>query len=183
MRSSTEMKSLNKCTGIVGLILLVAVSALAQQQSGKIRTGVFAGPVIGLKYQTVTLSGVTNEKGQFQCRDGEAVVFSVGGIVLGDWQCADRITLAHLDPSIAGNITRLSGHKLNNMARFVQSLDEDGIVENGVTITPKTHEIIGNRRINFNLSEEQFTESGKAGEVHQLLGQLNDQTSGVFTNE
>ena len=62
---ATEMKSLNKCTGIEALILLllVAASAKAQQQSGEIRTGVFAGPVIGLKYQTPTLSGVTNEKG------------------------------------------------------------------------------------------------------------------------
>jgi predicted acyl esterase len=180
---ATEMKSLNKCTGIEALILLllVAASAKAQQQSGEIRTGVFAGPVIGLKYQTPTLSGVTNEKGQFQCRDGEVMVFSVGGIVLGNWQCADRITLAHLDPDVAGNIAKMNGYRLTNMARFVQSLDEDGIVENGVTITPKTHEIISNRRINFNISEAQFTESGRAGEVHQLLGQLNDQASGVFT--
>ena len=59
------MKSLNKCAGIVTLLLLllVAVSAMAQQQSKEIRTGVFAGPVIGLKYVTPTLSGVTNEKG------------------------------------------------------------------------------------------------------------------------
>src|SRR3990170_6856762 len=98
------MKSLNKGTGIVALLLLVlaAVSPMAQPQSGATRTGVFAGPIIGLKYQTPTLSGVTNEKGQFQCRDGEVVVFSVGGIVLGNSPCSsERVTLAHLIPRVS----------------------------------------------------------------------------------
>src|SRR3990172_2258142 len=153
------MKSLNKRAGIVALLLLVlmAVSPMAQPQSGAIRTGVFAGPIIGLKYQTPTLSGVTNEKGQFQCRDRELVSFSIGsGFILGAWQCADRITFAHLDPSIAGNIAKARGYRLTNMARLVQTLDRDGAVENGVTITPKTHEIIGGRRINFSMTVEQF---------------------------
>ena len=68
------MKSFNRSAGIVTLLLLlVAVSAMAQQQSKEIRTGVFAGPIIGLKYTTPTFSGVTDEKGQFQCGDGELV--------------------------------------------------------------------------------------------------------------
>src|SRR3990167_3843643 len=113
----------------------------AQAARGQQRTGVFAGPIIWLRYSTPTGSGVTNEKGQFQCRDGEVVIFSVGGKVLGNWQCADRITLAHLDPDVAGVIAKMNGYRLTNMVRFVQSLDQDGIVENGVTITPKTHEI------------------------------------------
>ena len=33
-------------------------------------TGVFAGPICGLKYETPTLSGVTNERGEFQYRAG-----------------------------------------------------------------------------------------------------------------
>lgn len=153
----------------------------AQTGTGHLRTGVFAGPVIGLRYQTPTGSGVTNERGQFRCRDGEVVVFSVGGSILGNWQCADRITLAHLDPDVAGLVAKMNGYRLTNMARFVQSLDQDGLVENGVTITPKTHEIIGNRAINFNVTEEQFTRAGQWGPIHQLLGELDDQASGVFT--
>ncbi|MDO8794302.1 MAG: CocE/NonD family hydrolase, partial [Vicinamibacterales bacterium] len=178
------MKSLNKRAGIVALLLLVlvAVSPMAQPQSGAIRTGVFAGPIIGLKYQTPTVSGVTNVKGQFQCRDGELIVFSIGGgLRLGAWHCANRINLAHLDPDIAGDIAKMKGYRLTNIARLIQSLDEDGVVENGVTITPKTHEVIGNRDINFNVSEEQFSNAGRSGQVHQLLGQLSDQATGVFS--
>ena len=166
---------------VVLVVGLVCPLSAAQTGRGQLRTGVFAGPVIGLRYQTPTVSGVTNEKGQFQCRDGEVIVFSVGGKVVGNWQCADRITLAHLDPDVAGNIAKMNGFRLTNMARFVQSLDQDGIVENGVTITPRTHGLVGNRSINFNQSEEQFTLAGSGGPIHQLLGELNDQATGVFT--
>src|ERR1017187_8110574 len=98
------MKSLNKCTGIVTLmlLLLVAVSAMAQQQSGEIRTGVFAGPVIGLKYQTPTLSGVTNEKGQFKYRTGEMVIFSIGDVVLGSAMVAERVNISQIVPGVDG---------------------------------------------------------------------------------
>src|SRR5580700_10085637 len=108
---SKKIRFATKCAvaAVPLLLLLVAVSATAQQGDG-IRTGVFAGPIIGLKYRTPTLSGVTNEQGQFQCRDGEVMVFSVGGIILGNSRCADRITLAHLDPDTNGDIAKVKGY-------------------------------------------------------------------------
>jgi hypothetical protein len=51
-------------------------------------TGVFAGPVCGLKYQTPTTTGFTNERGEFRYRAGEAVTFLVGGLVLGTVEAA-----------------------------------------------------------------------------------------------
>lgn len=170
--------------GAVGVALIVGLAGplfAAQTASGQLRTGVFAGPVIGLKYETPTVSGVTNDKGQFQCWDRQDVTFSVGGVILGTWNCANRVTLAHLDADVAGNIAKMNGIRLTNLARLVQSLDQDGVVENGVTITTKTHEIIGSRAINFARTEEQFTLAGISGDIHQLLGELDDQESGVFT--
>ena len=111
----------------------------------------------------------------------EEIVFSVGGLVLGSTRCSDQVTLANLDASVAGDITKLRENRLTNMARFIQSLDADGNVENGVTITPKMHEIIGSRQINFDMSEDQFSDSGRAGEVHQLFGQLDEEAIDVFT--
>lgn len=46
-------------------------------------TGVFAGPIRGLRYETPTESGFTNEHGEFRYRAAEAVTFRIGGLVLG----------------------------------------------------------------------------------------------------
>ena len=54
-------------------------------------TGVFAGPIAGLKYQTPTLSGITTDDGEFQYREGEAITFLVGGVVLGAVEAAPRL--------------------------------------------------------------------------------------------
>ena len=56
-------------------------------------TGVFAGPIAGLKYQTPTLSGITTDDGEFQYREGEAITFLVGGVVLGAVEAAPRLNL------------------------------------------------------------------------------------------
>ena len=149
--------------------VLSAQGALGQQ-----RTARFAGPVIGLKYETPTVSGVTNERGELPCRDGEQVAFLLGGAILGTTNCAERVTLAHLEADTVGRVERVNGYGITNMARLVQTLDQDGIVENGVTITPKMHEVIGNRPLNFHRSVEEFTTAGKSGDIHQLLGELDD---------
>ena len=38
--------------------------------------------VQGLEYGSPTMAGMTSEKGEFEYREGEAVTFSIGGIVL-----------------------------------------------------------------------------------------------------
>ena len=53
----------------------VIPSEAKQVSKGESLTGVFAGPVAGLKYQTPTLSGFTNKRGEFYYRSGEAVTF------------------------------------------------------------------------------------------------------------
>ena len=54
-----------------------------KKSSGETLTGVFAGPVSGLRYQTPTTMGVTNALGEFLYRPGEAITFLVGRVVLG----------------------------------------------------------------------------------------------------
>lgn len=181
---SIEVRSLNQCASIVALtlLLLVAVSASAQQyavgaSSGELRTGVFAGPVIGLKYEAPSGSGVTNERGEFKYRAHEAVTFSIGGVVLGTVKGADRLNLAQLVPVVNGSIDNVRDPGLTNMARFLQTLDQDGKVENGVTLAPQVHTILGRRPINFVQGEEAFSRDYA---VTGVLEELN-QASGVFT--
>ncbi|MFM9921267.1 CocE/NonD family hydrolase [Lacisediminihabitans sp. H27-G8] len=115
-----------------------------------VSTGVFAGPISGLKYETPTLSGITNERGEFQYRAGEAIAFLAGGIVLGAVPGAPRINLAQLVNRSDGKIDRLSDPIVTNLARFVQTLDESGDPEGGITIAPAVHEAIGPMVLNFN---------------------------------
>ncbi|MDL4818614.1 CocE/NonD family hydrolase [Actinomadura opuntiae] len=148
-----------------------------------IATGVFAGPIAGLRYQTPTLTGITNERGEFHYRKGEAVSFLVGGLVLGAVEGAPRVNLAQLVYRVAGKIDRLHDPAATNLARLVQTLDQSGDVESGVTIAPIVHDLVGSVVIDFDQAE-----AGPAGAdpfaddavVTALLDKLNA-TPGVFT--
>lgn len=153
-----------------------------------VRTGVFAGPICGLRYETVSGSGLTNERGEFRYRDGEAVTFRVGGLVLGAVEGGPRINLAQLVNRVAGKIDKLRDPLATNLARLVQTLDRDGDVETGVTISPLVHEVVEPMVINFNQPEAASAggatpvAAGFANDpaVKALLETLNA-TAGVFT--
>lgn len=123
-------------------------------------TGYFAGPTCGLKFQTPTLSGFTAADGAFTYRAGEAISFLIGGLVLGTAQAAPRLNLAQLVHRVNGKIDRLADPFITNMARLVHSLDQDGNLENGVTIAPVVHECIGAMTINF---EQPVIATGQGG--------------------
>ena len=113
------------------------------------RTGRFVGPVVGLRYETPTCSGVTNQDGVFEYRDNEVVVFFVGAVALGAARGAGRLTVADVVARVGGNIDKLADPGLTNIARFLQTLGHDADPDNGVTLTPQVHEIVGDRPINF----------------------------------
>ena len=140
-------------------------------------TGIFSGPICGLKYASPSQSGFTNERGEFEYRAGEAVTFFIGGIVLGAAAGAPRINLAHLVNSVDGKIDRLHVPAITNLARLVQSLDQDGNIETGVTIAPAVHDLIGPKFIDYNQSEADFA---AAPAICGILEVLNA-APGVFT--
>ncbi|RFA18834.1 CocE/NonD family hydrolase [Subtercola boreus] len=118
--------------------------------STTLQTGVVAGPIAGLKYATPTRSGLTNERGEYCYLPHESVVFSVGGIVLGSVPGSPRVTLAQLVDRNDGKLDRLHDPMVTNLARFVQTLDDDGDYENGTRIAPAVHDLIGPAVLNFN---------------------------------
>lgn len=142
-----------------------------------VRTGVFAGPTAGLKYHTPTRSGVTDERGRFEFVDGEVISFLLGGLVLGSVPGADVVNLAQLVHRVDGRIDRLHDPALTNLARLVQTLDQDGDVEAGVTIAAAVHDLVSPLAVTFEQTEAAFT--GEAW-VTSLLETLNA-TPGVFT--
>jgi predicted acyl esterase len=118
--------------------------------TAEVATGVFAGPVHGLRFETPTLTGFTNERGEFQYRKGEAVTFLIGGLNLGSVKGAPKVNLAQLASRVDGNINKLHDPTVTNLARLVQTLDRNGTVEAGVTISPLVHDLIEPMVINFN---------------------------------
>ena len=121
-----------------------------------VAVGVFAGPVCGLRYRSLTCSGVTNERGEFEYRAREAVTFSIGGIVLGTAAGAPQISLAQLANRTDGRIDKLNDPFVTNLARLVQTLDRDGNVETGLSIAPAVHDLVGTVPMNFAQSEIEF---------------------------
>jgi predicted acyl esterase len=147
---------------------------ITAQRKSRILKGIFydSPAVQGLEYETQTLSGLTNDKGEFAYRTGETVTFSVGGLVFGSAPASKRLTLADIITSIRGDIKKIIFPKVTNAARFLQSLDADGNVENGITITDETRNIVNKFRykINFDQPETVFTEDP---EVKALFAELN----------
>lgn len=153
--------------------------------SSPILTGLFAGPIAGLKYRTPTLSGMTTAAGEFNYRAGEAISFMIGGIVLGAVEAAPRLNLAQLANRVDGKLDKLLDPSVTNLARFVHTLDQQGHIESGVNIAPQVHELIGATPINFS---PPVMPMGQGGPVDfaddptllQILETLNA-TPGVFT--
>jgi uncharacterized protein len=153
-----------------------------------IRQGRFAGPVAGLRFETPTCAGVTDQDGMFHYQDGEVVTFSVGPLVVGAAPGAERLTVADIVARVGGNLDKLADPGLTNIARFLQTLDRDGNPDNGITLTPEIHELVGERPIDFRYRlmslpggpadpVQAFTEDPV---VAQLLDDLNQ--ANVFTD-
>ncbi|MFA7425249.1 MAG: Ig-like domain-containing protein, partial [Desulfosarcinaceae bacterium] len=96
--------------------------------------------VEGLYYQTPSLTGQTNNAGEFKYRDGEQVSFFVGdlnGIKLGQAvvNASDNGGKTVITPiDIVSGAMDVTNPSVTNIARFLQSLDEDGDLDNGIRI-------------------------------------------------
>jgi len=142
-----------------------------------VRTGVLAGPTAGLRYQTATRRGVTDEHGRFEFDEGEVVSFLLGDLVLGSVPGADVVNLAQLAHRVDGRIDKLRDPALTNLARLVQTLDGDGDIEAGVSIAAAVHDLVPARPVSFEQPEVGFASDPW---VTSFLDTLNA-TDGVFT--
>lgn len=109
----------------------LALSTLLASCGGSgLKTGIFSdSPVSGLTYTTSTADGVTDEDGRFEYREGETVVFSIGSLALPVVVGTELVT--PLDMAGSDDITDPS---VVNIARLLQSLDEDSNPDNGISI-------------------------------------------------
>ncbi len=139
-----------------------------------VNTGIFIdGPVHGLAYKTATQNGTTDSQGIFKCEAGEEITFSIGDVVLGTTLCKSIITPLDLVPGAVDE----TDPTVTNILCFLQSLDDDGDLDDTILITPQIASEVSGRSINFNTSVEGFDNE----EIADLFDSLHDQ--GAFSGD
>lgn len=140
-----------------GLCLTVLVAALAACGGGGsgstvTSTGIFVdSAVAGIGYRTTTQSGVTNAKGEYSFLPGEKVTFFIGSIELPPVIAKGTVT-----PLDIAQTTDINNQIVSNILVFLQSLDEDGNPNNGITI-PSAAASRAKSPVNFDVSPLAFS--------------------------
>jgi len=125
-------------------------SDMPSEDGESLEQGLFIDSGVGgLNFDTDTLSGLTDNQGGFRYRPNEMVVFSIGELMLPPVKAKSILT-----PIDLGNGSVDSEATTINIARLLQSLDLDGVPDNGITI-PETASTIATA-INFDVPTEIF---------------------------
>ena len=92
--------------------------------------------VAGLSYVSGGQSGVTDSEGRFTYEVGETVMFSVGGVTLGETEGKSVVTPVDLVERGSS-----SSEPVLNTVRFLMSLDKDSDFSNGINIPEEVREL------------------------------------------
>lgn len=113
-------------------------------------TGVFVDSAVeGIFYETATQSGTTNSLGEYNYLPGETVTFSIGAIVLGAAPASGVVTPLSIVPDAvsADNV------QVNNIVRFLLSLDSDGDPDNGISISSDITTAAADTVVDFSVAD------------------------------
>ncbi len=120
-------------------------------------TGVFIDEAVeGLTFISGDQMGVTDANGTFTYEIGSDVMFSIGGIVIGIAEGSSIITPVDL---VSGAEDEMDS-TVTNIARLLQTLDDDGNPDNGILITENVTDAAADIVIDFSLSVNEFSEDG-----------------------
>ncbi|MBU2479631.1 MAG: carboxylesterase family protein, partial [Proteobacteria bacterium] len=138
--------------------------------------GYFLGSrVSGLTYEGEKCSGTTNAFGRFRYNKNTPVTFSVGDLVLGTTMGKRFVTALDLVESAQGP----EDARVNNLLVFLQTLDQNGNLNDGIQISRRTSHIVSqySNVIDFDQDTAAFASDAS---VLALMDELN--TAGVFTD-
>ena len=107
--------------------------------------------VAGIHYETATQSGETDAEGRFNYLPGETVTFSIGGIVLPAVAASDTVT-----PLMVFETNDFTDQRVVNLGRLLQSLDDDGDLENGIQVTAEARSAATGVAIDLNVPAGTF---------------------------
>ena len=161
-------------------------------QPASILTGSFVdSPVEGLRYETPTQKGLTNEQGEFKYVAGESVTFYLGGTQLGVTLGASLVTpfsLFGITPLTSESeiIVALSSNTINsfdralNVATLLQTFDIDANPENGINLG-SSHSDLKNIAIPLLVKARTFENQTKLSNAKVLTGVSQGRTFGDAT--
>lgn len=158
--------------GLAGLLsLLVACSGGAGgadgPQGSSSPQGRFVDSAVeGLSFQGAGVAGTTDARGTFGYRSGEPVTFSVAGIPLGSAE--GRTVVSPLD-LVSGEV-RTDDPRVVNLARFLQSLDENLQPDDGIRIPEVVRTLDLGFELDFDQSPEAFASDATVQQALAALG-------------
>jgi len=128
-----------------------------------------------LTYEGEKCSGTTNAFGRFRYNKNTPVTFSVGDLVLGTTMGKRFVTALDLVESAQGP----EDARVNNLLVFLQTLDQNGNLNDGIQISRRTSHIVSqySNVIDFDQDTAAFASDAS---VLALMDELN--TAGVFTD-
>jgi len=175
--SVDRLKTAGGEMGAQGFSRIVLYSALAVSLAGcgggggtvatpeNVQTGrLLDGPVCGVQYATPSWSGVTEFDGTFNYQEGEPVTFFIGDVVLGTARANRFVTPIDMVPGA----TNTADTTVINICRFLQSLDNDGDLGNGIVLPQGLEKELRGFSINF--SDPAFDQNS---EVLNMFDKLN----------
>ncbi len=113
------------------------------------------GAVEGADYVAGTAAkAATGAKGEFSCKEGDTVSFSVGGMALGSAACASIIT-----PLQLAGVTDVKDAKVVNRLLALQLLDEDNDPSNGIKITAEVKAALAGKSADFGAAAADFNKA------------------------
>ncbi len=145
----------------------------ALQEEERVRLiGFFVDAAVqGISYQS-SFSGTTDSAGRFFYYSGDNVMFTIGAIELGTVTGSTQITPVDLASSA------ITDQKTVNILRFLQTLDDDGNPDNGITIPAAVRTAAADMTVNFDQTTSAF-ETAVATDISTLTSNLSIGTTGL----
>lgn len=117
------------------------------------KEGVFLDSAVeGIGYNTDTKNGLTDSDGTFTYQEGEIIKFTIGDILIG--QALAKEILTPIDLVEGANDE--TNPTVTNICRFLQTLDNDNNLDNGISIIEAVRNAAKGEAINFDVNQIEF---------------------------
>lgn len=126
-------------------------------------------PVKGLEFRSGQKSGITTGSGVFSFESGQPIEFYIGDIVLGSADPAKK-----LSPLILAGASDVIDPTTTNIARFLQTIDNDANPANGIVITGAVRNAASGKSIDFLQSIVDFENDPGVQSVVSALTMVTD---------
>lgn len=134
-------------------------------------TGQFLDSAVeGLTYSFGTESRETDAQGNFTYEKGSSVEFSIGGIVIGSGSAFPKMTPVDL---VALATSELDD-TVTNIARFIQTIDDDDDLGNGIEITAAVRNGAAGQSVDFAQTMSAFAADAN---VQAVVSDLTSRTT------